>query len=144
MSGYSSVTMRAVSTFLALLALAACEPQPATSPSSVSDATTHNLIGTWATTEAPRGRVTYRADGTWVSVFVIELDGAEKKVRGNGTWKIEDNAIHNTTLAHDDIPGTEEIALPYLSVEKIVSVGDREYRYVCPVQGCTNTMRRVD
>ena len=37
----------------------------------------------------------------------------------------------------------EKLELPYLSREKIVSLEQTEYRYVCPVQGCTNSMRRV-
>ena len=74
---------------------------------------------------------------------MFAIEGAEKEFRGTGTWKIEDGTILNTTLSHDEIPGMEKLKLPYSSREKIVSLEQHEYRYVCPIQGCTNTMRRV-
>ena len=126
--------MKAAASFGLALLLASCSTR------SSAD----RLVGTWEATSEPLVRVTYAADGTWQSSFTLDVDGASREFRGHGTWKVQDGAIHNTTLAHDEIPGMEPIELPYLSVEKLVSVDESEYRYVCPVQNCTNTMRRVD
>ncbi len=102
------------------------------------------LVGTWTSTKDPAIRVTYRQDGTWRSVMTLEVEGKERQFRGNGTWKVQAGVLHNTTIEHDAIPGMEGPALPYLSKEKLLAVGKTEYQYVCPVQGCSNTMRRVD
>lgn len=104
---------------------------------------TRQLVGTWAAESIPGVFVTYRADGTVSSHGKIEIDGEEFDYRDAGTWSVKDGAIHNVVAEAPDIPGFDEIELPYVSIEKIVSIDGDEYRYVCPAQGCTNTMRRV-
>ncbi len=126
--------MKAVAALLLVLTLGSC----------ATETSADRLVGTWETPDEPRARITYEPDGTWHSSFVIEVEGNNGEYLCTGTWKVEGGAIHSTTRTADDIPGMESIELPYLSIEKLVSVDEREYRYVCPVQHCTNTMRRVD
>ena len=67
--------------------------------------------------------------------FTMTKADGDKQLSSTGTWKIIDGAIHSTTLELDELPGMPALELPYLSVEKIVSLQAHEYRYVCPVQG---------
>lgn len=127
---------RALAILLATL-LVSCSAAPK-SDAAYRDA----LLGTWAVTDGPEAEVTYHPDQSWTSWMRAEgEDQVVRTFRARGKWTVRDGAIHSTMLASDlELPGFE---LPYLSVEKLVSVGDAEYRYVCPEQGCTNTMRRV-
>lgn len=103
------------------------------------------LEGTWTSDEQDgvRGEVTYSKDGTWHGrMLVRDPSGSVTSYRSNGTWAVEGGAIRNVGL-HHDMEGLFDQDSPLVSVEKLVSVEETEYRYVCPFQGCVNTMRRV-
>ncbi len=101
------------------------------------------LVGTWKSPQVGVDiQISFIGDGTWSGSGRVQI--AEDQwvdIENEGTWEIRDGAIHNiTTMSKPDLG----IPLPYTSVEKLVSFTDREYRYVCPIQKCTNKMRRVD
>ena len=99
------------------------------------------LVGTWQiTVEGVDGTVSYEPDGTWESTVDMKIAGKLQRLTSAGTWRVESGAIHNVTTK-SDMPG---LATPYTSIEKLVSLDDREYRYVCPVAGTTNRMVKVD
>ncbi|MFK7741840.1 MAG: hypothetical protein AB8H80_16100 [Planctomycetota bacterium] len=112
-----------------------------TAPTEQDRAHTRMLLGTWVT-EYDDAEITYRADGTCSMWMELEdEDGGMQRYESSGTWQVRDGAIHGVTERME--PPLEELPLPYVSIEKLVEVGADQYRYVCPVQDCTNTMRRV-
>lgn len=110
-------------------------------PGLPADGHPEKLVGAWEPSTDDDVTVTYAADGSWTSWGTMMLAGEETAITAEGTWHVHRGAIYNvTTKMSDELPG---LVLPYLSIEKLVEVGDDEYRYVCPAAGTTNRMVRV-
>jgi hypothetical protein len=107
---------------------------------------TRMLLGTWRHESilpsgiVVKGDTTYFEKGTWSTYGSIISAQGEVRTLLSGTWKIRDGHLHYT-IESSNI--SELVPNGFSTENPILSVTDREFIYVNPNTGETNTALRV-